>query len=372
MIGWMLFLTMWAGSLIAAPAGFRTLSIGDAAPDFKLPGVDDKSYTLASFSDAKILMVIFTCNHCPTAQGYEERIKAIYREYKPKGVALVAISPNEPLAVRLDELGYTDLGDSLADMKVRAEQAGFEFPYLYDGETQETSLSFGVLATPHVFIFDQARKLRYKGRIDDSEVKTVRSHDARNALDALIAGKTVAVPTTRVFGCSTKWSDKRESARASIQKWDQEPVELSLLSADQLKTLSANKTKNYRLINVWATWCIPCIEELPEFVTMNRMYRGRNFEMITISADDVADKDKTLDILRRQKVACQNFLFASDSRDELFDNLDPKSAGGVPYTVFIAPGGRIIHRQHGEIDPAKLKRTIADNLGRTYASRLTQ
>ena len=124
MIGLMLFLTMCAGSLIAAPAGFRTLSIGDAAPDFKLPGVDDKSYTLASFSDAKILMVIFTCNHCPTAQGYEERIKAIYQEYKPKGVALVAISPNDPLAVRLDELGYTDLGDALADMKVRAEQAG--------------------------------------------------------------------------------------------------------------------------------------------------------------------------------------------------------------------------------------------------------
>ncbi len=234
---------------------------------------------------------------------------------------------------------------------------------------EKSHLSFGALATPHVFIFDQARKLRYKGRIDDSEVKTVRSHDARNALDALIAGKPVPVPTTRVFGCSTKWSDKRESARASIRKWDQEPVELSLLSADQLKALSANKTKNYRLINVWATWCIPCIEELPEFVTMNRMYRGRNFEMITISADDVAAKDKALDILRRQKVACQNFLFASDSRDELFDNLDPKSAGGVPYTVFIAPGGKIIDRQYGEIDPAKLKRTIADNLGRTYASR---
>lgn len=372
LIGLTLLLTVCAGNLLAAPDGFRTLNIGDAAPDFKLPGVDGKSYSLANFGESQLLMVVFTCNHCPTAQAYEERIKAIHKEYDPQGVAVVAISPNDPQAVRLDELGYTDLGDSLAEMKVRATQAGFRFPYLYDGETQETSLSYGVLATPHVFIFDRQRKLRYKGRIDDSEVRTVKSHDARNALDALLAGKPVPVPKTRVFGCSTKWSEKRGNAQASLKKWDQEPVKLSLLSPAQLKELSANKTKNYRLINVWATFCVPCIGELPEFVTMNRMYRGRNFEMITISADDVTRKDDVWQVLRKARVACQNFVFASDSRDELFDNLDEKSEGGIPYTVLIAPGGKVIHRIHGEIDPAKLKRMIADNLGRTYASRVRQ
>ena len=95
-----------------------------------------------------------------------------------------AISPNDPLAVRLDELGYTDVGDSLEDMKQRAKDRDFQFPYLFDGETQQTSLAYGVLATPHVYLFDGERKLRYTGRIDDSDVKTVTSHDTRNALDA--------------------------------------------------------------------------------------------------------------------------------------------------------------------------------------------
>ncbi|HZN34419.1 MAG TPA: thioredoxin family protein, partial [Pirellulaceae bacterium] len=181
----------------ADPAGFHTLAIGEAAPDFKLPGVDDKEYSLASFAGAKLLCVVFTCNHCPTAQAYEERIAKLQADYKDKGLALVAISPNDPLAVRLDELGYTDVSDSFAEMKLRARAAKFAFPYLYDGETQRTSLAYGVVATPQVFLFDQDRKLRYVGRIDDSDVKTVTSHDAKNAIDALLAGKPVPVEKTR-------------------------------------------------------------------------------------------------------------------------------------------------------------------------------
>src|SRR3954469_5435756 len=182
-----------------------TLKMGAQAPDFNLPGVDGKTYSLKDFSDAKILVIIFTCNHCPTAQAYEKRIIKLHEDYKDKGVALVAISPNDPLAVRLDELGYTEYSDSLEEMKQRAKDRDFRFPYLYDGETQKTSLAYGVLATPQVYLFDQERKLRYVGRIDDSDVKTVTSHDARNAIDALLAGKPVPVQQTRVFGCSTKW-----------------------------------------------------------------------------------------------------------------------------------------------------------------------
>ena len=353
----------------AAPEGFQTLNIGDSAPEFRLPGVDDKDYSLADFQDARILMVIFTCNHCPTAQAYEERIKQLHSDYKKKGVALVAITPNDPLAVRLDELGYTDLSDSFEETKIHAKQVGFEFPYLYDGETQQTSLAFGVLATPHVFIFDEQRQLRYKGRIDDSEVKTVTSHDARNALDALIAGQPVPVEMTRVFGCSTKWSDKRDSARESVKKWDQEPVDVAPIDAEKLRVLAQNKTDKYRLFNVWATWCIPCVEELPEFVTINRMYRRRHFELFTISMDEAAEINSVGKVLRQQKVSGQNFVFASDDRDAMFENLDPKSEGAVPYTVLIAPGGEVVYRHHGPIEPARLKRTIADRLGRTYASK---
>lgn len=358
----------WLGDDCSAqPDGFQKLDIGASAPDFKLAGVDGQDHALNDFRDAKVLVVLFTCNHCPTAQAYEERINQLHDDYAEKGVSLVAISPNDDQAVRLDELGYSDLGDSLEEMKLRAKSAKFQFPYLYDGDTQATSLKFGVLATPHVFIFDEQRKLRYKGRIDDSEVGEVKSHDARNAIDALLAGQPVPIETTRVFGCSTKWSDKRESARKAIAKWDAEPVELSLLSESELKKLAANKTENYRLVTVWATWCTSCVDELPEFVTMNRMYRGRNFELITISADFKEARDSALKTLTEKKVAAKNYLFDSKDRDPLFDGLDPKWEGALPYTVLIAPGGEVVYRKHGSIEPQKLKRELANRLGRTYA-----
>src|SRR5882724_7840137 len=139
-----------------------TLAIGAKAPPFSLMGVDGKTYTLASFKNANVLVIVFTCNHCPTAQAYEDRIKQLAKEYSTKGVALIAIMPNDPLAIRLDELGYTDLGDSYVEMKIRARQKHYNFPYLYDGKTQSIAKAYGPVATPHVFIFDKERKLRYQ------------------------------------------------------------------------------------------------------------------------------------------------------------------------------------------------------------------
>src|SRR5262249_13193549 len=124
-IAGLLFLTSQSGRLAADPPGLKTLAIGVKAPDFRLPGVDGKTYSLADFSDSKVLVVIFTCNHCPTAQAYEQRISQLVSDYGDKGVAVVAISPNNPAAVRLDELGYTDLGDSFEDMKIRAKDHKF-------------------------------------------------------------------------------------------------------------------------------------------------------------------------------------------------------------------------------------------------------
>src|SRR5258706_8493413 len=114
-------LMLAASSTFGSELNFETLPIGAPAPDFRLPGVDGRKYSLSDFSRAKILIVVFTCNHCPTAQYYEDRLKQIVDDYKDKGVALVAINPNDPGAVRLDELGYTDLSDSFAEMKIRAK-----------------------------------------------------------------------------------------------------------------------------------------------------------------------------------------------------------------------------------------------------------
>ena len=349
----------------APAANPKPLEIGAAAPGFDLPGVDGRNYKLSDFNDAKVLVVIFTCNHCPTAQAYEERVKRLHADYKDKGVALVAISPNDPVAVRLDELGYTDLSDSLEEMKIRAKQRGFAFPYLYDGETQAASRAYGALATPHVFIFDEERKLRYQGRIDDQEVKEVKSHDARNAIEALLAGMEVPVAKTNVFGCSTKWADKRDEAKRSLEKWEKEAVELKGIDEAGVKALAKNDTKKLRVINVWATWCAPCVSELPEFVTMNRMYRNRDFEMVTISIDAAERKEGALAMLKKLHVSSTNYIYEGE-RDAFVAALDGEWQGPVPYTVIIAPGGKVIYRHTGEIDSLEVKGVIADHLGRTY------
>ncbi|HIE97983.1 MAG: redoxin domain-containing protein [Fuerstiella sp.] len=356
-----------------APTGaakdIERLEIGAACPELNLPGVDDRTHKLSDFADDRLLVVVFTCNHCPTAQAYEDRIIKLDADYRSRGVRLIAISPNDPLAVRLDELGYTDVGDTLDDMKYHAKRVGFGFPYLYDGETQRVSTAFGVLATPQVFIFDEQRILRYTGRIDDADIKPPTSHDARNAIDELLAGKPVSVATTRVFGCSTKWAEKRASAKKSLAKWEAEAVDLKEIEAGPLKELIANRTENYRLVNLWSVTCVPCIAEQPEFVTINRMYRKRHFELITILTDDVARKDIALKALQSNKVSCRNLVFSGGDRDELAEIVDSDWQGPLPYTVLIAPGGKIVKRWSDEIDPQEVKTTLANALGRTYASR---
>jgi peroxiredoxin len=343
------------------------LAIESHAPDFKLPGVDGKQYSLADFADAKVLVVVFTCNHCPTAQAYEERLARLADEYRKRDVALVAISPNDPLAVRLDELGYSDVGDSLEDMKIRAKDRAFTFPYLYDGETQKVSHAYGPVATPHVFVFDSERRLRYNGRIDDSAKESnVTSNDAKAAINAVLMGERVPTDTTKTFGCSIKWSDKRESARESLQRWDQEKAALESIDAAGVKKLVANDSKKLRVINVWATWCGPCVEEFPELITMHRMYRKRDFELITISADPADRKSQVLAFLNERHASNQNFQFQGKNEYELAEALDAKWQGALPYTMVVAPDGKVIYRRQDAVDPLALRKVIADALGRVY------
>src|SRR3569833_1214991 len=243
----LILLTSFLGRALAFD-DIKTLPIGDKAPDFSLPGIDGKTYTLQSFKDAKVLVIVFMCNHCPTSQAYENRVIKITSDYASKGVKVVAINPNNPAGLRLDELGYSDLGDSFDDMKVRAKNAGFNFPYLYDGETEITSKKYGPVATPHIFIFDKDRKLRYNGRIDDMEnpAKTPHSQDARNAIDAILAGKEIAEPVTKTFGCSIKWAEKSVWLEKAHISWASEPVTLDTVNAAGIKEVLKNNTDKLR------------------------------------------------------------------------------------------------------------------------------
>ncbi|UCF44135.1 MAG: redoxin family protein [Planctomycetota bacterium] len=341
----------------------KTLEIGSTAPFFHLPGVDGKKHSLVDFAGAKVLVVIFTSNHCPTARAYEERMKKLTADYKDKGVAVVAISSNDPCALRLDELAWTDVGDTLEDMKIRAKDKGFKFPYLYDGDTQEVAKAYGPVTTPHTFIFDEYRTLRYVGRIDSSEwrEKPDAVQDARNAIDALLAGKEVPVEKTKTFGCSIKWSDKREGVKKERKELEKEKVALETIDVEGVRALVKNDTKKLRLINVWATWCGPCKVEIPELVKIFWIYRNRRtteFEVVTISTDPMKNKDGALAFLKESHASCKNYLYGSENVYELIEAVDKKWPGGIPYTVLVAPGGKVLYRQMGIINPLRVKKAL--------------
>ena len=177
-----------------------TLQLGEPAPDFDLPGVDGENYSLADFQDARLLVVVFSCNHCPYVIGSEDRMNQLYSDYADQGVAMVAINSNE-----------TDdhPTDPFEHMVQRAQDKGFAFPYLRD-ESQQVAKAYGALRTPHFYVFDAERKLRYTGRMDDNPRTpgAETTHELRDALDALLAGQQPAVALTNPIGCNVKWKGR--------------------------------------------------------------------------------------------------------------------------------------------------------------------
>jgi peroxiredoxin len=347
-----------------AGADHPVLPLGSPLPDFKLPAVDGREYTPADFQAAKVLVIVFTCNHCPTAQAYQERLKKLVTEYQPRGAAFLAINPNHAAAVRLDEMGYTDLGDTFAEMKIRAAHQQFNFPYADDGPTQAVVAKFGAVATPHVFIFDRARHLGYQGRIDDSEREAlVKHHDARDAIEALLAGREPAVTTTKVFGCSLKWAEKAADNVRWLEKVAQEPVTLAPADAAALKALRANAgNRKLRLINVWATWCGPCVSEFDELIEHNLRFRQRDFELVTLAAQFPDEEAKVRQFLTQHKASTRNFIFGSTDKYALLEALDPEWQGAVPHTLLIGADGKVLYRETGSIDFLALRRAIVPAL----------
>jgi thiol-disulfide isomerase/thioredoxin len=358
-----------AFSLLSGLVGFAEehqkpiLPIGSPAPDFCLQGVDGQKHCLKEYASSKLLAIAFICNHCPTSQLYEKRIQQLADDYKDKGVALVAIEPNNPDAVLLDEMGYTDVGDSFEDMKIRAEYRHFTFPYLYDGEDQKTSNAYGPSATPHLFIFDSERKLRYEGRVDNNmRENLVTKRDARAALDALLANKAVAVAKTPSVGCSTKWIYKEEGRRKELEEIARKPVEAKPVSLDDLKALRKNTTGKLLLVDFWATWCGPCRKELPEFETMYRMYGHRAFDLVTVNINYPDEKPGVMKVLNAEHATSTNHVLSSTDIYTQLAAFDPDWNAAVPYTLLIAPGGEVLYKSTGSVDPLALKRLIIGNL----------
>jgi peroxiredoxin len=357
--------------LLISPARGQTthpiLALGSPAPDFALPGVDGKIHHLSDYASSPILAVVFACNHCPISQMYEQRIQQLQDDYRDKGVAVVAIQPNDPKAIRIDELDSSDTSDSLDEMKIRVEYKHLRYPYLYDGDTQSVTRAYGPQATPHIFIFDKERLLRYEGRIDNSyRIEQVKTQDARNTIDALLAGREVEVKHTGVFGCSTKWQEKAAAREAAIKKIEEQPVNLEMATAEDLKKLRGNPTKHMLLVSFWATWCGSCIDEFTDFQDTFQMYKVRDFDLVTVAANMPDEKNSVMKMLEKKHATSRNLLFASDDTAALQKAFDPAWESAVPYTVLIDADGKILYRKIGSVDMLELRRTILAYLPSDY------
>jgi peroxiredoxin len=364
---WRLVFSLLLATAAWGQSSHPILAIGSPAPDFSLPGVDGKIHRLADYSASPILVIVFTCNHCPIAQMYEQRIQRLDADYRDRGVALVAIQPNDPKALRIDELDSSDLGDTLEEMKIRVEYRHLHYTYLYDGETQSITHALGPQATPHVFIFDKDRKLRYEGRMDNSyRQEQVKTQDARNAIDALLANREVPVKNTGVFGCSTKWQEKSTQRIEALRKIAERPVAVEMVTAEDLKHLRENPSKHMTLVSFWATWCGACIDEFADLEETYLMYQVRDFDLVTVAANMPDEKPGVMKMLEKKHATSRNLLFASDDTAALQAAFDPAWQSAVPYTVLLDTDGKVLYKNLGSVDILELRRTILANLPSDY------
>lgn len=340
---------------------YPVLPIGSALPDFSLLGIDGKRHTPQEYEKAKVLVVMFESNHCPASIAYEHRMLELYKAYGSRDVRFIAINPNNPKAVRLNELGYTDMTDSFEEMKLRAAFMDLPWLYLYDGETQALSMKMGAVATPHIFIFDQERKLQYQGAIDDSRaVAQVKQRYAANAIDELLAGRPVSVRETRALGCSTKWiSTSVAGVEEEMKAIQDAPVTVAPVAADGLRALRQNASSGKTLlVSVWSTANPASVTQFGALQTTFRMYAGsgRPMELITVSTDASATSAAVLEFLKAQHATSRNLQAASAAEAQAAFGLKWNAA--QPLTLVVGPDGQVLYQKEGRIDIYEVRRII--------------
>lgn len=345
------------------PSAYPVLPIGAALPDFSLLGVDGRRHSPKEYAAARVLAVVFESNHCPASIAYEHRVHELYDKYRSRGVQVVAINPNNPKAVRLNELGFTDMNDSFEEMKLRAAFMQLPWPYLYDGETQAVSKVFGAVATPHIFVFDQDRRLRYQGAIDDSRAAAqVKQRYAADAIEAVLAARPVAVAESRALGCTTKWLEKSvDGVEKEMQAIQATEVKLTMIDPAGLKALRDNATsKKTVLVSVWQAGNKVSQAQFEPLQTTYRMYAGsrRPVDVVTVSTDPAAKSTAAHEYLKRQYATTTNFQVASGSAADVMAAFGLKWNAAQPFTVVIGPDGKVLFQKEGAIDIYEVRRVI--------------
>jgi thiol-disulfide isomerase/thioredoxin len=346
----MLALTLTATGCAAdrSPA----LAIGSPAPDFTLPGIDGRTHTLAEYGGSAVLALVFTSNSCPASQRAEAQLAGLQRTYGPKSVALVAVNANNAEAMSLEDLAYTEVGESIDHMKVRAEYRRFDYTYLSDGQSQTLTKQAGVVTLPHAFVFDRGRALQYEGGLDG----------AGAAIDDLLAGTRVRSSRTPVAGCPVKTLTSPPVPDRALAAFQSAPVKVEPIDADGMKRLRYNGTGKLLMVNFWATWCAPCVTEFPDLETTYRMYARRGLEFVTVSVNDPAERPAVEEFLQKHHASHPNKQFATADVYGLQAAFDPNLPAPVPLTLLLAPNGDVLYQELGASNIPRLRRAILANL----------
>ncbi len=346
---------------IIAPTTVRSLDIGEQAPDFRLIGTDERFHSLDDYHSAEALVVVFTSNVCPYAQAYQERLKVFADDYQDKGVQVVAISTNSPLSMTEEDRAYSPVHDTYESMRVWAEGMELNYDYLYDGDDHEVALKFGPEALPHAFVFDSDQKLRYKGSLDFNPKPTLANLEyIRLAVDAVLRGGTIIRNERLPIGCDVQWSWLQDHKVKADSIWDERTVNLQDLSLDSLKTLLVNFSNQARMINFWATWCGPCKKEFPDLMDLQRSYGKRPFELITISLDELDQREHALKFLQQIHAPTPNFIL-TDGKEELQEEIFPWWDGTLPFSIIIEPKGELYKVYQGPINSQTVRKDIIDH-----------
>ena len=317
----------------------RQVNVGDAAPVWTgLMGIDGKRKGIDDYKQADILVLAFTCNHCPVATMYEGRFIQFVRDYQKKGVAFVALSVS------------TLPADGLDNMKKRADEKGFNFDYLHD-PGQAIGRAYGATVTPHLFVLNKARRIAYMGAFDDKmNPASVTRHYVRDAVDALLAGKQPEITETRQFGCAISYglAGGETVGGAANPPAGKKPAPTGTVT---LRTVNpagyTAELKKHRgkviVVDFWATWCIPCLKEFPHTIEWDKKFHDKGLVVISMNMDDT-DKDSrtaALEFLKKQNATTIN-LHSSLGGEEAAMKAFSISDGALPHFKIYGRDGKLL------------------------------
>jgi len=334
----------------------EALGSSEKLPDFSLPGIDGKFYTNADFGRSETLAVVFLSNHCRISQLFQDQLLKIRERFSPKQMGIVAISPNFEEAILPDELAYSDLGDSLEEMKKRAYRKKYSFPYLYDGKEQHLTKKLGVKITPTVFLYDRKRNLVYEGKIGNHETPNrMETSDLFQNIVENLSGAAGKIKRTKVFGTSIKFQDDLPIAEKVRARNARETVKLTQADERKLSFYLTHKTYKPKLFYVWQAEDKECRDNLVKISSVYKIFRKRGLRVFTVCISNMDNFEKALDHLKQSQMSSINFMVSGHEIGPLI-KVAPKELQQItPFFRLIGSDGKMLIGGRGEISSDRLR-----------------